>query len=664
MCSHFKILTAQNFLPTLSPRLLEPLSRRPEEPRVPPVVRHHVPLRFSSPLSSWTRRRSDGVWSHPQNGPLATKGGSEESGSSSSSIDLEDEGDGEGDVRGKVLGESPLRFAGDGSLNDESPTGDGLVQMTFRNIPSNHRSASSGKPAIAPRFSSEEVITDDHCEGKGSNTKQSAHRHIFERSTDEQKETVNDPVTSKTGEVKNNAFQTPEILSEEIHKRQHEPDQCFEGNLRGDLLTKQDFLVDNSISLREEVKLQTEGKFPSPTSAGQLSEARKDSGKMASSKERRMQTACSQRSNTQTNSKTCHTQDKSFSNKTKSGLRYSSSESKQNKARKSKSPGVHCEISSPHPREKAFDKPSRLNSKLGSRVQQLPALKELKDSQLLKRPSLDGTTRSKSAVDFVTYNDMFQQMQNGNEGPAIYEMFAGPIYDNLRASCSWDRAQDRKAQCAKAMCRPLKRKSRVAPQEKTVVLANERPKQSSTKQKNNLTPASSNKNQKIRSIAKQDVHEEAESAVPKDADNCLVQEEGQDQMLSTIEEINTLKSDTRTLNIATDSSQKTPLPDPMFNQNPEQSNSHTWEPASGSSPTVVSPVYQRFLDDVGDGPLTDDLLQCLAEELISLDKSEKDLSTGPSELFESTQEKSDTENEATSGKKENPQVKSFHGIRP
>lgn len=661
MCCNFKILTPQNFLPTLSPRLLEPLSRRPEEPRVPPVVRH-VPLRFSSPLSSWTRQRSDGLWSRPQNGPLATKGGSEESGSSSSSIDLEDEGDGEGDVCRKVLGESPLRFAGDRSLNDKSPTGDDLVQMMIRNNPLNHRSASVGKPAIASRFSPEEVNTDDRCEGKGPNMKQSAHRQIFRRRTDEQTEIVNDPVTSKSGEVKNNAIQTPEILYEEIRKIQGEPDQCCEGNLRGDLLTKRDFLVDNSISLREEVKSQTEGKFPSPTSAGKLSEARKDSRKMASSKERRMQTACSQRSNTQTNTKTCHTQDKSLCNKSKSGLRYSSSESKQNKEKKSKSPGVHYEISSPHPREKAFEKTSRLNSKVGRRVQQLPALKELKDNQLLKRPSLDGTTRSKSAVDFVTYNDMFQQMQNGDKGPAIYEMFAGPIYDNLRASCSWDQAQDRKVQSAKAMCRPLKRKSRVAPQERTVVSANERPKQGSTKQKNNLTPASSNKTQKIRSIAKQDEHKEAESAVPKDADNCLVKEEGQDQMLSTIEEIDTLKSDTRTLNIAADSSRNIPLPDPMFNQNPEQSKSHTWEPAGGSSPTGVSPVYQRFLDDVGDGPLTDDLLQCLAEELISLD--EKDLSTGPSELFEPSQERSDTENEATSEKKEKPQVKSFHCIRP
>lgn len=62
----------------------------------------------------------------------------------------------------------------------------------------------------------------------------------------------------------------------------------------------------------------------------------------------------------------------------------------------------------------------------------------------------------------------------------------------------------------------------------------------------------------------------------------------------------------------------------------------------------MSPVYQRFLDDVGDGPLTDDLLQCLAEELISLD--ERDVSIGPCpENLEQCKEESSRGDDPVSG---------------
>uniref|UniRef100_A0A8C8F893 Mitogen-activated protein kinase kinase kinase 19 n=1 Tax=Oncorhynchus tshawytscha TaxID=74940 RepID=A0A8C8F893_ONCTS len=52
---------------------------------------------------------------------------------------------------------------------------------------------------------------------------------------------------------------------------------------------------------------------------------------------------------------------------------------------------------------------------------------------------------------------------------------------------------------------------------------------------------------------------------------------------------------------------------------PVQPKINTWTSGSCDSRTV-SPVFQKFLDDVGEGPLTDDLLRCLAEELISLDE--------------------------------------------
>lgn len=667
-----KTLNIQDFLPVLSPKLLEPLNR-PEEPAVLPVLGRHTPLKFSNnnPLSSWTRLRTDRIWGRPRTGPLVTKGGSEESGSSSSSIDLEDEGDGERDVHRKVSRESPLKFAGDGSSqlpSDKNPSRD-LVQTMIRNIPLIHQAAYSGKPVISARVSPEKVAA-HHWEGQRSKTKHPAHKQIFSRSTDErgETETFTAPV-SKCEEAKSNAGQTPEseISLKEIHKTEGEPYECHEDNLRCDRLTKRDFQVNNLLPHRADVKLQTEGKMPSPSPGGELSgsnmEVREDSGTLGSGKDRRRKTACSQSSNTQTNQRpfsiqTRPKQSKFHHDKSQSITRFSSSESEQNKDN-SRSPGAQCEFSSPLPRQKASDKTRGFNSM--SRAQQLPALK---DNQLWKRPSLAGTTRSKSAVDLITYNDMFQQIQDADEGPAIYEMFAGPLYDNLRASSSCDQVQDRKVQSAKATCRPLKhahtRKSRAGPAERAVVSAKERPKHESPRQKNKLTSASCNKKQKMKSMAQHDGHKEAASALPKDADNWRAPEKGEDQMLATIAESDTVKSDIIARNIAADTSRNTPLIDPTFHQNPERPKSDTCEPSDGGGPPM-SPVYQKFLDDVGDGPLTDELLQCLAEELISLDERDA-VSTGPFEILEPSQEKSDTENDSACGKKELPRVKSFHYI--
>uniref|UniRef100_H3CQ38 Mitogen-activated protein kinase kinase kinase 19 n=1 Tax=Tetraodon nigroviridis TaxID=99883 RepID=H3CQ38_TETNG len=592
MFRRIKVLHAQDILPTLSPKLLEPISRRAEEHAGLPVLRDRAPLKFirNISLSSWTHPRTERPRGRPRTGPLATKGGSEESGSSSSSIDLEDEGDSE---------------AGDG----------GLVRMTVGKIPLNHRSAYSGKAISASRLSPEQG-PDFLCGGKVSNPKQPAHRQTL-RSTVERGKTGNFNASATSEfeeEVKSNAGQTPEaeVSHEEKHEAQGEPDECCEGNLRRDLLTKPDFQVES----REDVKLQTEEKSPSSNLSESNTGVSGDSRKVASQKERRMRAACSQRSNTGTNQR-------SFN-------------------KNSRSPSSHCDISSPLPKKKGSDKTRRLKVKVSSnRVPQLPALRQLKDSHLLKRPSFAGLTRSKSAVDVITYNDMFQRIQNGGGGPAIYEMFAGPLYDNLRASSSCDQVQDRKVQSAMAACRPLKHthegKSQAAQVERTVASANDRPKHGSSRRKN--ITVSCKKTKKINSTNKHDGREKAESALPGGPDYSHAQEKGKEEMLSTIEESATFKSDIRTLTVAAGSS-----------RNILETKGNTWEPLRGSSPAIMSPVYQKFLDDVGDGPLTDDLLQCLAEELISLD--ERDASTGTCETEGPSQEKPDTENDPGSGKQE------------
>uniref|UniRef100_A0A9J7X2H3 Mitogen-activated protein kinase kinase kinase 19 n=1 Tax=Cyprinus carpio carpio TaxID=630221 RepID=A0A9J7X2H3_CYPCA len=63
---------------------------------------------------------------------------------------------------------------------------------------------------------------------------------------------------------------------------------------------------------------------------------------------------------------------------------------------------------------------------------------------------------------------------------------------------------------------------------------------------------------------------------------------------------------------------------------PSQPLINTW-----TSDGTVSPVYHSFLDEVGDGPLTDDLLRSLAEELISLER--RDVETLKTEKEDSTE---------------------------
>lgn len=621
---------------------MEPLNRRPEERAVLPVLRDHAPLKFirNISLSSRTPTRPERPRGRPRTGPLAMKGGSEESGSSSSSVDLEDEGESE---------------AGDGGLrlfDDKRPPGDDLVQLTVGRIPLNRRSTYSGKLINALRLSPE-LEPDYKCGGKDSNPPQPAHRQTF-RSTAERGEpgNSNGPAASECEEkVKSKAGQTPakEVSREEMDEARGEPGERCQARLRCGLLTRQDFQVDD----REDVKVQTEEKCPPSNPPESNTGVSEDSRKVVGRKERKMPTACSQGSNAGTNQRSintltiCPNPSNLHRSKSTSIMSDSSSESEQNKKKGSRSPSSQREISSPLAKKKGSDESRRLKVKVSSssRVQPLPALRELKDGHLLTRPSCAGSTRSMSAVAVVTYSDMFQQIQNGDGGPEIYQMFAGPLYDNLRASSSCDQVQDRKVQSAKAACRPLKRahvrKSQAGRAEGRVASANAGPEQASSRQKNN-TSALRTKAQKRNSTNKDEAREKAESALPWGPDSPHAREKDKEEMLATIEESTTFKSDGRTPTVAAGSS-----------RNVLESKSNAREPLGGGSPAIISPVYQKFLDDVGEGPLTDELLQCLAEELISLDERE---TPGAG----SGQEKPDTEDDPGSGIQEPSRVKFFY----
>ncbi|XP_068592745.1 mitogen-activated protein kinase kinase kinase 19 [Cebidichthys violaceus] len=82
------------------------------------------------------------------------------------------------------------------------------------------------------------------------------------------------------------------------------------------------------------------------------------------------------------------------------------------------------------------------------------------------------------------------------------------------------------------------------------------------------------------------------------------------------------------------------LPELVSSQSTQQPKINTWA-SSSASLNIMSPVYQKFLDEAGDGPLTDDLLQCLAEELISLD--ERDVSISPENLESNREDDQESE---------------------
>lgn len=556
-------------------------------------------------------------------------------------------------------------------------------------------------------------------------------------------DTVNNEITSKSKEEPETEISHG--ITFNMNNEQGDAIACSEGNYNKDLCTKQtrrtmkdshyeETRVDNPIPCREDVKLNTspaEERSQLFTPAGNLQQSDMDPKrdermvkalKPVRKKERRTSMNYELRANIQTNQQSFNIlahKDRNIlnRNKSKSNLKYSSL-STQVKDKTRKSPelipsgetvtkvksklksvkGAHCNTGTPSPRKKVTDhtqskraNPDKLNS---NRAQQHPPVRELKSTRQLKRPGLAGTHRSKSAVDFITYKDMFHQIHSGDEGPAIYEMFAGPIYDNLRVSSSCEKAKDRQVQsapsrkmqqCHKVKHRPVKQaqsKLRKSAGESMVVSAKSKPKLASSRVKPHLTPVSRKGTHKMKDIM--DGHTEADLVLSKDVDIChnSAQEKAEDHLLSIIEEAlsgsETLKSDDKTLTTQATSSNtedyshihmnmqeingnssignpKRPIPEPVLSQSPQHPKINTWTSSSSSSHTIMSPVYQKFLDEVGDGPLTDDLLQCLAEELISLD--ERDVSIGPCpENLEPGKEESNREDKPASGRNIFPEV--------
>ncbi|XP_036401534.1 mitogen-activated protein kinase kinase kinase 19 [Megalops cyprinoides] len=330
-------------------------------------------------------------------------------------------------------------------------------------------------------------------------------------------------------------------------------------------------------------------------------------------------------------------------------------------------------------------------NKLEALGRKQPLQRELKCTRQPKKPGSLVTPRAKSAVDFVTYSDMFQEINRGEGGPAIYEMFATPVYDNLRASTSCARVSPRQVQSAPPRkhqghrtykcLKPLDtNRQRKTQRQKSSSASSKHRKRSDvlSRGKSHKPSVREEEQENIVFISGLNWHIKTTKSEmtfsEEDRENAcctMLKEKEEEPILSVIEEVlsnnpsetpilhsthedKTPPSSPEPHNITDSQTLKDHLPLQDANKQgpvgegskndydcekagdvddcescsqsfPKQPKINTW--TSGSSDRTVSLMFRKYLDVAGEGPLTDDLLRCLAEELISLE--EKDANPHP-----------------------------------
>lgn len=281
-----------------------------------------------------------------------------------------------------------------------------------------------------------------------------------------------------------------------------------------------------------------------------------------------------------------------------------------------------------------------------------------------KRLGVLGTQRTKSSLDYVSYQDMFLEIHQADEGPAIFEMFATPIYENLRAGSSVDRPKQvqsapqvkrqlsgqrraqkpvegnrRKQKCTASKGKQRKRKEIQPPEPQSHDQATD-----SKRNNASVIPGTEGNNQ-IRKhkflTTEEDERHGSEvrlqtecshvlsmiREVPSDTDIRTAFHNQQGDLSSSFQSHRIPYLSMQFLQLKTDDHNNNKgdvisnvIKDSVAVQLPSQPLINTW-----TTDRTKSPVYQRFLDEVGEGPITDDLLKRLAEELISLE--ERDVET-------------------------------------
>ncbi|XP_048871905.1 mitogen-activated protein kinase kinase kinase 19 isoform X2 [Brienomyrus brachyistius] len=335
--------------------------------------------------------------------------------------------------------------------------------------------------------------------------------------------------------------------------------------------------------------------------------------------------------------------------------------------------------------------------------QREPLQLEPMKAQQPKRSGILRAPRAKSAMECVTYNDMFLEINSQGEGPAIYEMFATPVYEKLRASSSYQRVAYRETKCAPARrnqgpknntyFKPPEIKPREYRREKSIS-TNAKQKRREDKVprgKSHQVLISNTELESTISVSGLDCHiqttkdemifcEEDKKSNPR----VTPEEHVRKQALSIIEEVLTNSlAETSTFHCtpkdkSANKSAEVPIRPlkesfiPQITsycslrthhivQEPDENGllvkigeeklegtarsdeprsvSFTTQPkidywTSGDSSRTVAPVLE-LLDAADEGAMTDDLLRCLAEELISLEEGEE---TGHPETSDSCKE--------------------------
>ncbi len=278
--------------------------------------------------------------------------------------------------------------------------------------------------------------------------------------------------------------------------------------------------------------------------------------------------------------------------------------------------------------------------------------RDLRSAKASKKPATGPGQRTRSAVDYVTYNDMFLKISQGDEGPAIYEMFATPVYENLRVDSSAERTrQVHTALQVKRQTNGKLRGQKTAEVNRRKQAQSERSSRAKCRQlkrRDNVTkgikknpPSSENKCHVLVTSACGAVQQNKSEMHIEGDGRELSAERKRTSILSVIEEVlsNTVSKTSLIKEIREIIYQEQTPIDAGAKSEPEISHEtklpsqpliNTW-----TSDGTVSPVYHSFLDEVGDGPLTDDLLRSLAEELISLERG--DVETLKTEKEDSTE---------------------------
>ncbi|XP_072542621.1 uncharacterized protein map3k19 isoform X2 [Salminus brasiliensis] len=259
--------------------------------------------------------------------------------------------------------------------------------------------------------------------------------------------------------------------------------------------------------------------------------------------------------------------------------------------------------------------------------------RELKTGRQPKKPGHLGSLRAKSALDsLVSYSDMFLQIHNGDKGPAIFEMFATPLYEHLREGrCA--------VRCMQVQPHLQSVKRPFNGQRAQKSMEGNRRKQP---QKCSLSKSKQRKRRDSQPSRPQNLHQS--SGMNKDntvvisgldgekGDVCGTRIEDEGLILSVIEEVLSNSATATSIH---------PEKKDLASSSRSDAHKENWDVSSQDSEDVAvdkfpaepmintwtsgrtrSPVYQKFLDELGEGPVTDDLLRCLAEELISLEEKE------------------------------------------